>query len=132
MRIIDKIAWIHIKDGKILMLRSKGKDKPYFPGGKREAGENDLEALTRELKEELGIDFTPKTAVLLTRLSAPAHGQSEPTEVQCAFYTGDCEGEFIPQSEIEEAIWLSAEEMQSLTPLSVLLVNFLKESQMIS
>ena len=40
---IDKIALLYIKGGKVLSSLSKGKDKYYFPGGKREAGETDLD-----------------------------------------------------------------------------------------
>ena len=36
MKLIDKIAWLLIKDGKVLSTRSFGKDAYYFPGGKRE------------------------------------------------------------------------------------------------
>ena len=45
--IIDKLAWIYIQDKRILSTRSKGKDTYYIPGGKREAGETDHEALLR-------------------------------------------------------------------------------------
>jgi len=44
---IDKLAYIHIVDRKILSTRSKGKTKYYIPGGKREAGETDWQALFR-------------------------------------------------------------------------------------
>ncbi|MFI9597344.1 hypothetical protein [Nonomuraea sp. NPDC052265] len=40
---IDKIAWIHLDNGKILSTRSRGKNAYYIPGGKREPGETDLE-----------------------------------------------------------------------------------------
>ena len=33
---IDKIALIKIENGQILSTRSKGKNKYYIPGGKRE------------------------------------------------------------------------------------------------
>ncbi|MCC4820109.1 NUDIX hydrolase, partial [Vibrio lentus] len=33
-KVIDKLAWIFIKDGKLLMVRSKGKELFYLPGGK--------------------------------------------------------------------------------------------------
>ena len=46
--VIDKIAWIHLDDGKILSTRSRGKDVYYLPGGKREPGETDLDTLVRE------------------------------------------------------------------------------------
>ena len=53
MTLIDKIAWIRLADGKILSTRSRGKDVYYLPGGKREAGETDVQTLVREIREEL-------------------------------------------------------------------------------
>jgi hypothetical protein len=35
-QIIDKLAWIHIVDGRILVTRTEGREKYYIPGGKRE------------------------------------------------------------------------------------------------
>ncbi|MDQ5950102.1 MAG: 8-oxo-dGTP diphosphatase, partial [Patescibacteria group bacterium] len=61
MQHIDKLALIEIQDRKILMVRSKGKDTWYIPGGKRDEGESDEEALIREIKEELGADLLPDT-----------------------------------------------------------------------
>ncbi|MFD2512564.1 NUDIX domain-containing protein [Pontibacter locisalis] len=57
MKLIDKLAWIEIRDGKILSTRSKGRTKYYIPGGKREAGETDFQALYREIQEELSINL---------------------------------------------------------------------------
>ena len=52
---IDKLAFIEIRERKLLMVRSKGKDVWYTVGGKREAGENDEQALIREVNEEIGV-----------------------------------------------------------------------------
>jgi len=57
MKIIDKLAWIEIRDGKLLSTRSKGRSKYYIPGGKREAGETDFQALAREINEELSVNL---------------------------------------------------------------------------
>lgn len=35
---IDKLAYIYIKDHKVLTTLSRGKDTWYIPGGKREKG----------------------------------------------------------------------------------------------
>jgi len=32
--VIDKIAWLHLVDGRILSTRSRGKEVYYLPGGK--------------------------------------------------------------------------------------------------
>lgn len=47
MKLIDKIALLYLVDGKLLSTRSKGKDKYYIPGGKREGDETDQETLIR-------------------------------------------------------------------------------------
>ena len=56
---IAKLAFIEIKDRKVLETCSFGKDKWYIPGGKREEGETDEQALIREIKEELLVDLKP-------------------------------------------------------------------------
>ena len=53
MKIIDKVAYLHLKDGKILSTRSKGKDKYYLPGGKREGHESDMETLVSQILRSL-------------------------------------------------------------------------------
>ncbi|GAA1284312.1 hypothetical protein Psi02_33790 [Planotetraspora silvatica] len=73
---IDKIAWIHLEDGKVLSTRTRGKDVYYFPGGKREPGETDLDTLTREIDEELAVAVLPATAELLGVFEARAHGHA--------------------------------------------------------
>ncbi len=54
------VGVVHRSDGRVL-LAERPAGKPWagyweFPGGKIEAGESTLQALTRELHEELGID----------------------------------------------------------------------------
>ncbi len=72
---VDKLAWIHIVDGEILCTISKSKDTYYLPGGKREAGETDQQALTREIKEELTVDLIPETIQSVGVFEAQAHGK---------------------------------------------------------
>ena len=67
MKIIDKIAFIYVKDGKILATLSKGKDTYYIPGGKREGTEKDEDTLIRECKEELDIDIKEDTIKFLIK-----------------------------------------------------------------
>lgn len=49
----EKLAWILIRQGRVLMTRNQGRELFYFPGGMREPGESDAQALVREIDEEL-------------------------------------------------------------------------------
>lgn len=106
MKEIDKIAFIYLKDGKILSTLSKGKDTYYIPGGKREGSETDEETLIRECKEELTIDILRDTIKYYGTFEAQAHGKKEGIIVKMTCYIAEFEGDLKPNSEIQEMIWL--------------------------
>ena len=99
---IDKLAYIYLQDKKILVTLSKGKDTWYIPGGKREEGESDAEALLREVQEELAVQLKEDTMELYGIFEAPAHGKSLGTLVRMTCYTAEPIGTFVPSSEIAE------------------------------
>ena len=107
MKCIDKLAWIYIKDRKILSTRSKGKDTFYFPGGKREVGESDEMALLREINEELKVYLLTDSLPLFGKFEAQAHGHAEGIIVVMTCYSADYKGELTPNAEIEEIAWLT-------------------------
>lgn len=132
MDIIDKLAWIYIKDRKILSTRSKGKDAWYIPGGKREGRETDEQALMRETKEELTVDLIPKTITYLNTFKAQAHGKPEGVFVQMTCYTADYKGELTPSAEIEEMAWLTSDtDPVLLSPVDRIIFAYLKEHNLI-
>lgn len=106
MKKIDKIAFIYLKDGKILSTLSKGKDTYYIPGGKREGNETDEQTLIRECKEELTIDIRKETIKYYGTFEAQAHGKAEGILVRMTCYMAEFEGELKPDSEIQEILWL--------------------------
>src|SRR3989344_9570765 len=122
---IDKLAWIHIKDRRILSTRSKGKDTYYIPGGKREVGESDEKALTREIKEELSIDLIPETIKHVGTFEEQAHGKPEGTIVRMTCYSGDYTGIIQPAAEIEEVVWLQYKDREKSSPVDKLIFDFL-------
>lgn len=118
---IDKIAWIHIENGKILSTRSTGKNAYYLPGGKREGDESDLQTLVREIKEELSVDIFPETAELYGIFEAQAHGHAEGIIVRMTCYTATFSGSLRPDNEIAEMVWLTTADTDSISPVDKLI-----------
>ncbi len=125
MKTISKIAWIHIKDRKVLMVRTKGKDAFYFPGGKPEPHESNAQALTRELREELGISFKLASATQIgPTFETPAHGH-DGVSLECRCLIGEFTGNPSPQGEIEEARYFSWNQREQLTPMGIAVFEYL-------
>jgi 8-oxo-dGTP pyrophosphatase MutT (NUDIX family) len=129
MRVIDKLAWIHIEDRRILAVRSRGKTAYFLPGGKREPGESDEDALIREVEEELGVALRRETIQPLGVFEAQAHGQPEGVFVRMACFTGDSTGEPKPAAEIEEMAWLAYADRDRLSLVAQIIVDWLRERQ---
>lgn len=128
---IDKLAWINIKNGKILMVRTKGKDKFYNPGGKREGDENDVQALSRELKEELSVNVITSTAKLFQIYKAQADKKPEGVMVQMTCYTCDYEGDLKNANEIEEIAWLDSSNLDIISAVGKIIFEDLKLKKLI-
>lgn len=84
------------------MSLSSGKNTWYIPGGKREDGESDHDALIREVKEELSVELKRKTIELYGVFEAQAHGHPEGVRVRMTCYTGNFIGSLLPAAEIEK------------------------------
>lgn len=131
MTLIDKLAWLHIVDRKILSTRSRGKDTFYFPGGKREAGETDQAALLREIGEELSVQLLPDTLRYLGTFEAQAHGRTGDVTVRMTCYTGDYEGELQAAAEIEEVRWFVHADWEKCSAVDKLIFDWLKARDLI-
>ena len=127
MKLIDKVALIYLKDRKVLMTLSKGKDTYYLPGGKREGSEKDEETLIREIGEELCVRILPETIKPYGIFEAQAHGKAEGILVRMTCYTAEFEGETRPASEIAEVCWFSHEDKERSSAVDQIIFDDLKE-----
>lgn len=126
-KVIDKVAWIVVRDGLILSTRSRGKDAFYIPGGKREAGESDLDCLTREIREELTVELQPLTARFFGEFVAQAHGKTAGVTVKMRCYECDFDGELTAAAEIAEVVWLGYARRAESSPVDRLIFDKLRE-----
>jgi 8-oxo-dGTP pyrophosphatase MutT (NUDIX family) len=120
---IDKLALVLVRDRRQLVARSHGKSAFFTPGGKREPGETDEQALVRECTEELAIQLSRETIRPYGVFEAQAFGKPEGTMVRMTCYTSDFTGELTPSNEIEEIRWIDAacpHELLSVTGVMIL------------
>ncbi|WP_425655094.1 NUDIX hydrolase [Vibrio campbellii] len=111
---MHKSAGIIIKDGALLVLRSKGKDTFYAPGGKLDSGETPEQALCRELQEEVSIVVAEDALTLFGRFEVPAHDKDGITLVMDVFFVNDYSGEVVASNEIEECQWVDSSNVDDI------------------
>lgn len=127
MEIIDKVAWVCTRNGRVLGARSHGKDAFYMPGGKREAEESDEACLRREISEELSVSLRPETLRLLGTFEAQAHGKAAGTLIQMACYAAEYDGELRASGEIAEYTWLTYADRHLCTAVCQIIFDWLHE-----
>jgi 8-oxo-dGTP diphosphatase len=106
---IHKAGGVIIKDRHFLVTRSVGKDIFIAPGGKLENEETAVEALVREMSEEVQINIDPSTLEVLGTFTAQAAGKEDKTLRMDVFIVHDFNGEIQPSSEVEEIRWINTE-----------------------
>ncbi len=131
MKTIDKLAWIEIKNKSILSTKTYGKDKYYIPGGKREIGETDQQALLREIYEELNVTIDKNTLTYIGVFEAQAHGHTEGVSVKMTCYSGNYSGQLKASSEIEEIVWLKYADKAKISAVDKLIFDYLKKNDLL-
>lgn len=129
--VIDKLALIEIRDKKLLVTRSHGKDAWYMPGGKRESGETDHVALCREIQEELGVELDPTQLIYYGMFEAQAHGKPEGTLARLTCYSGPYHGKPAASAEIAEIAYFTYDQRQQVGPTGQLIMDDLKAKNLI-
>lgn len=130
--LIDKVAWIYLKDRRVLSTRSVGKDVYYLPGGKRETGESDLETLIREIQEELSVRIDAPTVVHYGTFEAQAHGHAVGVTVRMTCYVAGYTGELTAANEIAEIAWLTMRDRERVSPVDKIIFAHLHEAHLLS
>jgi 8-oxo-dGTP diphosphatase len=130
MKEIDKLAWFCIENGKILGARSKGKSLFYLPGGKRNPGESDEAALTREIQEELSVQLIQGSFRWIHTFYGPADGKPG-VIVKLTCYAADYKGLIQASSEIEEVIFLSYTDRALCSEAFQQVMDWLKDKELL-
>ncbi|NER10594.1 NUDIX domain-containing protein [Muriicola jejuensis] len=129
--VIDKLGWVLVRDKKVLCVRSMDKTLFYIPGGKREIGESDILALSREIREELKVSLKTESFLFLGSFEAQADEKPPGVFVRIRCYEAGFSGELQPASEIAEMKWLAFPEREQLSAVGKLIFDHLREEERI-
>ena len=128
---IDKVGYLYIKNRRLLMALSRGKDRWYIPGGKRERDESDEACLSREVQEELDVDIVLETVTYYGTFEAQAHGQPPGTTIKMICYTADFTGTMKASSEIERLAFFGYADFDKSSAVDHLIFKDLKARNLI-
>ncbi|MBR7654535.1 NUDIX hydrolase [Brucella oryzae] len=99
-------AIVRDEAGRFLLVRKRGSEIFFQPGGKIDAGEQPQIALIREIEEELGILIDESQLRYAAKMSAPAANEVDATVEAELFHLTLKDGQVpIASSEIEELLW---------------------------
>ena len=105
-QVIRIVAAVVVNDrGQTLLVRKLGTRAFMQPGGKRDPGEGDLDALAREIREELGCGIDVSEARHLGDCRALAANEAGAI-VEASLYAVSLLGEPTAKAEIAELCWL--------------------------
>lgn len=100
-------------DGKKFLVCQKSPDdvtaQYIMPGGQVEPGEEPVETLTREIREELSTDVDPTALKFIAEYQDVAAGQPG-RGVSIKLFSGTLNGEPTPTSEIKKLHWISKDD----------------------
>ena len=98
-------ALIRDDAGRVLLVRKRGTVAFMQPGGKRDAGESDVAALSRAVVEELGCHVVAGSAQALGVFDCLAANEPGFT-VRAAVYAVAVDGAIEPRAEIDRMVWV--------------------------
>ena len=107
---IYKVGGVVIHDRKLLVVRTKGRETFYAPGGKPEPDESPKAALERELEEEVGIRIRAEHLEPFGTFEAEAADMPGKTLTMDVFIVHSFKGAITPSNEIEEVKWIDSAE----------------------
>ena len=103
------------------MVRARGRDVLYLPGGKAEPHETDVQAAIREAREETGLQLTESDLEPFGTVLEAAHGQGEGTMVAMALFlvrpggTSDSASP-VASAEVDEIEWVTSADADRCPP----------------
>ena len=128
VHIVAAGGFVENTQGEILLVKIRRGGHWVFPDGQVEVGENLIDGVIREVKEESGIDVIVSHLVGIYSNTATYEGYSGvkivPTKVMFDFVCEPVGGELITSDETSDSRWVSKEEVLDLVAAPALRTRY--------
>lgn len=131
---ISTAALLVIKDRRLLFAYSKNKKCFYLPGGKIDKEETALQALCREIDEELNVPLQENDLKYYTHITATAYGEMNGTIMEQDCFLVNKPVEPVASAEIGEIKYFTLNEylvQPQIAPGAKMILEILKEDNLI-
>ena len=128
VHIVAAGGFVENDKGEILLVKIRRDGKWVFPGGQVEVGENLIDGVIREVKEESGIDVIVSHLVGIFSNTATYEGHSGvkivPTKVMFDFVCKPMGGELTTSDETSDSCWVSKEDVLDMVSAPALRTRY--------
>lgn len=113
---INCVCLVEIKDNQLMLVKVRENTKYYFPGGKIEDNEAPIDALLREIQEELGVHLEKHELHHMGNVIGPAYPDATMTVSLACFKSIKPIENFSAESEITEIKWFDIAYDDAIAP----------------
>src|SRR5690625_1070020 len=128
VHIVAAGGFVENAQGDILLVKIRRDGNWVFPGGQIEVGENLMDGVIREIKEESGIDVTVSHLIGVSSNTATYEGHSGvktvPTKVMFDFVCEHVGGKLATSDETSDSRWVSKEEVLNMVTAPALRARY--------
>lgn len=128
VHIVATLGFVENDKGELLIVKERRSGKWVFPGGQVEVGENLVDGLIREVKEESGIDVEVSHLTNIYSNTGMYEGHSGvkivPTKVMFDFVCKPVGGELTTSDETSDSRWVCKENVLDMVSASALRTRY--------
>ena len=119
------------QDDQLLLVQARHREKYYFPGGKIDPGELHIQALQREIQEELQMTLAETDIEYMTTIIGDAYPQpNTQTELNLFRLIADVDWEKLnPAQEITDMQWVDVTARDQIAPAVLKWIDYSRKQQ---